>query len=1028
MSTITEALEQISKLTKENLQILSDINKAFYSNKSHISSEINGERIAIPSFLSLETKIDTLRQDFDNIINAPKTGEAMMYFDGFTQKIVLSGYNNTPEHVDLKSVNKFFIDDKGAIFKDFLTPNPYIRLEINSIPNNIKHVNIHKVILKNEQLINTIKNNNQPLTYSTLSKYLYVYDEGVDYEEYSTIKRLPLRDKTSFGSYSIRAILDVEDDMNFESHYTLVLNEPLTFFRNNGTIERELQAGDYLVTNNDKVKMVIEELNAPSKTIKVKILYGAYADLCDETSANPDLYKLKYVNDRDMEMNKYIDVPLEEDRYVCVFVAPINDTTNTVAPYGEGIFMDVDNLVYIDESGNQQLFRNFYNNFVNNIGDSLYNITKIMSDDEQVERLSPDEFTSKMNLQPIIDTNKILVTQINKHLDDSESIKTIRSLYSQKISTKLELEKVQKEIDAINLKISEISFEDANNIRSLYTDQLTELNSKQHELQQSLNDIIQRISQSANESDTPIENAKYRIRGFIPVSDDVIKIDVEYRYKNKNKFTGNAITIGDNLIYSDWNKMDSIYRLKQPKYEDNIFKYDYSKTNEDKNEISFNQIDIPISQGEQVEFRVRYIYKYGYPFVQMMSSWSGINSVEFPVEYLKNVEILDIISENNDDIKKNQFVNLLEKRGVVEHVGDSIQDQTLIYYHKPEHISSGFLTSERRIIPLGEKLQEFSSLITDLQSEVYGADTNNLVVTLTDSKQSMTLIPNIVNTFHNQDFTNNENTVSNSGIETKYSQLTITLHNTSNYNIKLHSMFVGNNTDTLKYDSTNNSGFNINDYVISGDGNGVWMQLDESLQDNSFSTLQVYNQFMYFRVNDTQQFKTPKENALYGEMSGMNLLSDEGINKTTKLPNIKLDKTSNVIFPLRDGSLTSSAGDVYATLFPYIGKLSNITIDNGQTFRILKPNETINIPLSFYYYFSPSISNQKIMRVSRAIEFDIRTSLFKDPVTYKIVVDANKVDLKAFNVKSSTDFSMSDLTNLNLSKHNTPVNKTLTKK
>jgi hypothetical protein len=160
----------------------------------------------------------------------------------------------------------------------------------------------------------------------------------------------------------------------------------------------------------------------------------------------------------------------------------------------------------------------------------------------------------------------------------------------------------------------------------------------------------------------------------------------------------------------------------------------------------------------------------------------------------------------------------------------------------------------------------------------------------------------------------------------------------------------------------------------------------------------------------------------------MNLLADEGINKTTKLPNIKLDKTSNVIFPLRDDTLTSSSGDVYATLFPYIGKLSNITIENGQTFRILKPNETINIPLSFYYYFSPNIADTKIMRVSRAIEFDIRTSLFKDPVTYKIVVDANKVDLKAFNVKNSSDFSMSDLTNLNLSKHNTPVNKTFTKK
>ena len=47
------------------------------------------------SFLSLENKINALRDDFENLVNAPKTGEAHFTFDGSSKVIELKGYNNT---------------------------------------------------------------------------------------------------------------------------------------------------------------------------------------------------------------------------------------------------------------------------------------------------------------------------------------------------------------------------------------------------------------------------------------------------------------------------------------------------------------------------------------------------------------------------------------------------------------------------------------------------------------------------------------------------------------------------------------------------------------------------------------------------------------------------------------------------------------------------------------------------------------------------------------------------------------------
>ena len=248
MSTITEALNQIVELTRQNLNILDSINSAFYTNKSHISTEINGEKVAIPSFISLESKIDTLRQDLDNVLNAPVTGEAYTYFDGTTQRIELSGFATTPMHVDLESVKTFGVETNN-IFKDFMSPNPYIRLDLNDIPNNITHISIKKVTILNNELRDKITNL-EVVDYASLGKLLYVYKDGEDYVEYDTIKRLPLKDNSSFGNYTIKAILDNRVDENFDEHYELELNEPLTYFIKNVIMHSRFHGKYTLATAN----------------------------------------------------------------------------------------------------------------------------------------------------------------------------------------------------------------------------------------------------------------------------------------------------------------------------------------------------------------------------------------------------------------------------------------------------------------------------------------------------------------------------------------------------------------------------------------------------------------------------------------------------------------------------------------------------------------------------------------------------------------------------------------------------------
>ena len=566
INSVTEALTLISDLTRNNLAILKTIEESFRTKRAHLAVDVNGTTYTIPSFVSLETRIETLEQNLENVLNAPLTGEAFTYFDGTTQKLELSGYSSTPNHVELTQVNSgTFGVNPNNIFKDFMNPNPYIRLNLAEIPNSIKHVNIRKVVVDPDR--NQIK-------YADWVALAYGYEEGVDYNQYDAVKRLPLRQGLAQGTYNIMSIEDHHIDANFEEHYTVVLDKDLVYYVNNGTLQRDIAEGDRLVTRNDKVQMVVESVNPLTKTLTFKILYGAYSDLEDITSGNPDLYTLKYyhaANDnalREFDSTKYVDVPLEEDQYIMVFVAPLNDTTNIQAPWGTGIWLNVDTLT-IEIDGVDTGFRDYYNQYVNNIGDALVAITSMMDDDEQISRLTPAEFQTAVSFSPAWQENLIKVTQINKHLNDAKSIKEIRRLYAQKGELKKSLGTIQDNIDRLNKELGSLSFDDTPNQRELLEKNLQQELADQVDKNDALLKVCEEIALQANQSDVPIENAKYRIRGFVSV--DVtglnpiitpIKIEVQYRYKCSTSFTGAAETYGNGYIFSDWNIMDSPYRSR----------------------------------------------------------------------------------------------------------------------------------------------------------------------------------------------------------------------------------------------------------------------------------------------------------------------------------------------------------------------------------------------------------------------------------------------------------------------------------
>ena len=1034
MANVVDYLNSIQKLTDTNLQILKIINDSFYTKQNHLYAEVNDTTYVIPSFISLENKINMLQENFENLVKSPETSEAYFNFDGNTRAIEVRKYSHVPDSITLPTVKEFNVESNN-IFKDFLTPVPYINFDLPTIPNDIVEVNVKKIVPKNHVLKNAFKNvlyggnyaysgaisvgswditsstinsASKSTPYGTINKLLLNYQEGIDYVEYDTIYPLPIRKNIGTGTYIIESVVSdvIDDDLNEVITLKLRNNlsnpaylNTLTYKVFDDTIEKPLAPGDELINFDGTGKVKIVEVRSSTSTIVVKVVNGEYLNFIGtdsyDTDNDTDIHdfsKLRFHAATDFTADKYIKVPLEEDQYVFVAVAPLNSRMNVQAAWGQGILLDTFRLM--DSTGNTS-FKTYYDNNVKNIGDILFEMTSMVT--SPLTKLTESDFKYLTSIKPNLIKSDLEVMHINKHLNQSQTVKNIRAAYKQKQNATNELEEVEAKIDEIQELLADISFDDTKNSRKAYETQLKQLNSRKNSLTTTISKAINNISINVNAAEIPIENAKYRIRGFyVPnnlgnvdnseVKDHVVGIRVQYRYRNTSTELGNAVSMNGStgsFIYSDWNVMPTVDKVKTAKCVDGVYSYMYEEPNENKNEPSYNQIDIPISQGESVDIRVKVLYDYGQPYITATSEWSNIVNVTFPEEFAKDVPILTIIEENNNDIETNRFNNILKDEGVEDHVKDQITDQDITYFHKPDNIASGFYTNERRIIPLKDKLLSLSNDIAELKTNVYGAE-GKLNVSISVGDMDLTIQPNQDNNITLESY-NSFTSSNNVGTTYAYSYssdignwdnvsvssavsdgsytfdngnvitiVNITLTNTADTAIKIYPIFPGNRSTSIN--NTVATYVDKNNYTI-GNG-GVYFKYQQKDNNGRDSKLQTQNQFITFRVKDAWTGV-----AYYGD-------------STSSTDN----KQSAYALPI-----LSAADNNGMAIHPYVNNEYGLCLesDSARSALSIAPGEEVVVPMLCSYRVTTPGGY-----INKTVSFDIRTSLYQDPVNYMFTVTA----------------------------------------
>ena len=352
------------------------------------------------------------------------------------------------------------------------------------------------------------------------------------------------------------------------------------------------------------------------------------------------------------------------------------------------------------------------------------------------------------------------------------------------------------------------------------------------------------------------------------------------------------------------------------------------------------------------------IYDYGYPFVEVASGWSDIVNISFPSEYLKDVQILDILKENNDDIETYRFENIISEKGITKHIDDEIIDQDITYFHNPSHIASGFYTNERRIIPLKDKLEELSNQIILLRDEINESSSSSLDVYAVVGDSRQLILPFQSNYVYPKSYKNVVENYPVSGYKKKgdsvETYLNIILSNTSSHVVKLYPIFPGPNDKTIneltniKYDKGGYCG------VDNDNNKGVHMEFpDKESETKTSTTLQLANQYITFRINN------PYDGAKY--------YTTEANGSTENQQSI--------------GGLPALTGEG-AVVYPKLNEKTSLCLDNSNkmVYKVINPGESIIVPIYMKYCLKDTAS------INKTLSFDLRTSLYKDLNNYTFTV------------------------------------------
>ena len=820
-TTLKDYYKNIQNMYTNAVNMMSALNQSLMSSSSKVYVNLvsnNGESyttVELPSLLYIENKLEELENGFSSLFDITKSGEAWFAksSDMFKLKLVKSSSAPvTPKITDADPIYATITDNN--FLKDLVSPKTILRVGVSNIPENAEKMFMKKIVINDGSLFNQLKSMNIG-SYEEAKAALYNLKKGIDYDEYDSSINLPLKKDRFNSEFKIIEIPDVDGGNPWGGNYTtskltyrLTLNTLQYHDSEDSSIEYTLRVGDLICLGNTSTVYKVKSVDIVKMSIDIEEYVGHTA--LDTYSRN-DQMVFKIYNESYSEYN-YVDVPLEENQYICIFLGVIYNNVRSLL--STPIFADLTSIYMFDAYGNKILDSNgnhmnyieYYEKYCNNIGDLILGLTESAYpqisnyNNNVMNTILNGENVKAMVTASVNEDNLLQVVPINKHLIDSITTEEIINLHSQKSELNSQLSNLKDNIDSIYNSLVSTDFSKETDItQESLQSQLQDYYSQRITLQKQLNAVIDNINAVSSDVTIARDDTKYRIRGITNTSVldeylhtfgnnklDIIGLECEYKYKSTLKDTTSVMNINAN-IFTDWNRISNIDKQRKLVFNSSLSSFgieyvDYSST---QNIIKWNQIDIPITRGEDVVLRIRYKYNIGQPFINLYSPWSDEITIMFPVEYMDSVEVSSILDTNEDDTVSAKFRETLLGEGYQEHINNALTVGDRTFYHMPENIYSGFNTPENNMINLKDKLNEMSKDLAQAKSMIESEKNKKYSVYITYDEGSVELFNDTINKINIW----NSDHISDAFVK---KHMNLVIKNVGDVAIKLYSIFPGN--------------------------------------------------------------------------------------------------------------------------------------------------------------------------------------------------------------------------------------------
>ena len=828
--SLSSLINNLLRINNNGLEIINKLSDVTTSDADIVEIDVIDEnnqisKVFVPSYGQLKSEIVRLDNNIKQLSGIGDSNANIQLQDGSFRKLLLSNLKLQGNTITEMATPDQFNSKTNWFFESFLNPLLYVSFDFtNQIPADTERCKVQRFILNidttNQQNVwNAQLNKANNLDYVNFFNILL--NNNITYFLDEDVIDLPPREIRFFGDFTTQRVFDdlVESEVDgvttqkrrfrFQLN-TLNYNDSTSEF----TFTQQLKIGDSLVVtgagSNNNTKYEIINIDEESGNIvEIKLIEGHDVVQIGST--------LSYYSPDSAPTNLEVGIGFGE--YSVVFVKPINPVTKVPAlEWSPGVAFYSNDLSIIDGAGNRLSLEEYYKEQVVDVGSLLYNMVK--------DGIPPRTLAETPYTPTVADTD-FQVLQINNHITDVSRIQKIKDLNTEKISIQSELDQISKSIKQkrADMNTKRYSSQAARETDKSELNELVNRSASSSTLLKSAVDEIISLAESDNlEGITP----KYRIKGFWPIPNpkpstqtkpqEVIGFKYRYRYVSKDGGANqpNQIEFTDNNgtqrrgTFSTWEERMTPVRSRTKDTITNKFKWSADDV-ENADAVNPNQLEIPIRQGEGVEFQIKSISEAGWPANPAESDWSEVLRIDFPDELVGTNEVVSLVEQAKITAETIEVKTALDESGVTQHISEQFTQNETFYAHPSTMIASGFLTDEQNVINLFEKLTEFETRVRQIEEAITGEKGLLQVIILDPDSNETVVKKNTIASFFAGNYRDQvkDLDVKKGVIVSKTFQMRLTNVNASN--LELYARQFGNFTQTVDASNTGATSYQSND-------------------------------------------------------------------------------------------------------------------------------------------------------------------------------------------------------------------------